>query len=161
MIGSGYMKGRRAGHLLGMLLALILFSALATTLPPAADSTQPRSAGIDRGAGDGFVRLAVRPAQVRPGKSIRLRLENKSSDSIEFGEEFSIQMKIRRRWTKASFSPNGPWFEVLLGLPPGHAGALSTFAIPSSAPAGMYRAVKPIVIDGSTKFRTAGFHVLR
>ncbi len=147
-------------RLLGTLpLALLALATAVTGLADAHPDSRHKTR-VDGRGGAQLVRLTARPVRVKAGKNVRVRIENNSSLRIEFGEEFSVQRKLSGGWIRAPFSPHGPWFEGQLGLPPGRAGTLSTFAVPSNAASGLYRAVKPIVINGSAKFRTANFRVV-
>lgn len=81
---------------------------------------------------------------VRPGTMVRFRLFNESALPVSFGQHFEVQALGHQAWSRAAFSPRGPWTEQRFDLLPGRNGRAQAVLVPRSAAPGHYRIVKQV-----------------
>jgi hypothetical protein len=106
------------------------------------------------------VRIGLRPAVVSPGGVLRYRVENHSDGGVGYGLKFAIQQEIQEgNWRRASFSPKGPWPQVLLGLHAGKVSRWQRIEIPGEAEPGTYRIMKEVRSEDGRKFLFESFTI--
>lgn len=93
--------------------------------------------------------MRVEPAAVRPGGSVRIRLENRGAEGASYGLPFTLERRDNRRWIR--LPSQGPFFLPLLGLPPGKVGEWQRVEIDGSDPPGRYRVQKRVWLGGHRK----------
>jgi hypothetical protein len=107
------------------------------------------------------VRIGLRPKLVQPGTPFEFRVENRSSTGVTYGLELVVQQQMPEGdWVRASFSPGGPWSQVLAKLRPGQIGNWQApVDVPSDAVAGCYRIKKEVRVNGSRRFLATEFEI--
>lgn len=85
------------------------------------------------------VRLGLSRQRVRPGGTVRARLENLGTELIGYGYPYSLQRYHDGRWVSI---PQGPFLLPLFHAPPGTASRCNAIRIPERAAAGLYRVGK-------------------
>ena len=139
-------------------LCVLLSGAVAlATHVGAADAVTP---GVQQHGERQGAHLHLKATEVSRGQRIRFRVVNDSSVPVANGEAFSIQKRTPTGWSRAPFSPRGPWAEVELQVPAGGTGQWQGFRIPDRAAPGRYRVVKAVSFDGSSRHLTAAFRVV-
>jgi hypothetical protein len=89
------------------------------------------------------VRLGLSRQTVRPGGTVKARLENLGTESIGYGYPYSLERYRDGGWVPI---PRGPFLMPLFHAPPGTASRCDAIRIPERAAAGVYRVGKTAMI---------------
>jgi hypothetical protein len=98
--------------------------------------------------------MRVEPPTVRPGGSVRIRLENRGTEGVSYALPFTLEHREHGRWVK--LPSQGPFFAPLFGLAPGTAGEWQKVEIDRSDPPGAYRVQKRVWLGGHRKAAIRG-----
>jgi hypothetical protein len=100
------------------------------------------------------VRLGLAHDVVRPGQRVFSRLENYGSETVDYGESFSIQRREGGRWVgQPDLTPN-VWLLWLGTLSPGRTGLCNSIDLPASINPGRYRFLKRVGLGPRRKSAT-------
>src|SRR4051812_25442296 len=143
--------GRRTSRSVNMSLLAVCLVAACCSSTATAEAGSPAGIG-ERGElrfGSAWgVFIDVKPNVVVPGSTLRYRVENRGDTGVAYGLKSVIQQEVSaKKWAPASFTPKGPWPQVLVHLAGGHVGRWQAVQVPSDAEAGAYRIKKEIRFD--------------
>jgi len=90
------------------------------------------------------VRLGLARAVVRPGQRVYSRLENFGTETVGYGESFTVQRREGGRWVGQPDLTPDLWLLWLGFLPPGGTGLCNSVTLPDDTSPGRYRFVKQV-----------------
>jgi len=94
------------------------------------------------------VRLGLNVEAVVPGRSLRLRVENRGSESVTYGYAYRLARRKDGLWVN---QPVGPFLGAKLFAPAGTAGPCQEVHISRDTLPGLYRVTKKILSAGSVQ----------
>lgn len=89
-------------------------------------------------------RLGLNRQVFNPGQQVLSRVENLGTETVWFGEEFSIQKEENGQWTHVKDPTRGIRLSWLGAAGAGMAGRCNALRLPRDFPAGHYRIVKEV-----------------
>lgn len=90
------------------------------------------------------VRLGLSGSRFHPGQRVLSRVENLGTESVEYGEAFSVQRFEGDRWVHDAGATPGAWLLWGGWSGPGASGRCSSLYVDRDFPAGRYRIVKEV-----------------
>jgi hypothetical protein len=106
------------------------------------------------------VRLSAGASYVAPGGTLNVRLENRGTETVGYGEAYALDRLVKGKWVSAGGS--GPTFSSQETLVAGTTNGCSRVSIPSRAVPGRYRvrkAIRLLIKSASPRSVTAAFSV--
>lgn len=89
-------------------------------------------------------RLGLSGRTFHPGALVLSRVENFGTETVMYGEDFSVQRFENDSWAHVPDLARGPWFMWLGAAGPGASGRCSALRLPNDVAPGQYRIVKEV-----------------
>ena len=111
------------------------------------------------------VRLGLSGSTFKPGERVLSRVENLGTETVSYGESFSVQRLEGGQWMRAPELTRGPWLMWLGIAGAGRSGRCSSLYLPEDVAPGQYRISKSVGEHGwprgKSRRLTAPFEVVR
>lgn len=144
------------------LVAAVLIAFSICWSPAVAWSRSPFGAPASTAdAGAEGVRLWINRASVKPNGTVKVRVDNRGSQPVVFGDPFQLEREEAGTWRR--LPGEGPFFAPRHSVRPGMVGEIQVVHVPRWAPRGAYRIkkrVKPAIPEGRWRFIAARFEVI-
>lgn len=117
------------------------------------------SAGVRTDGAEVF-RLRINRTSVAPDGTLQIRVENRGSQPLIFGDPFSLEHRDHGDWRRLPVDRH--FFAPRHSVPPGRVGEAQDVHVPRWAPSGVYRVskqVKPAATEGHWRPIRALFEV--